>query len=74
VLDHAARDGSGTADTAKMHRIDPAVVKAEVTAAGFKFVGESKVLRNPEDDHTKGVFDPAMRGETDQFVYKFKKP
>jgi predicted methyltransferase len=49
-------------------------VKAQVQAAGFKFVGESTVLRNPADDHSKPVFDPAIRGMTDQFVYKFRKP
>ena len=57
-----------------MHRIDPAVVKAEVMAAGFVFDGESKVLANPADDHSKLVFDPAIRGHTDQFAYRFKKP
>ena len=73
VLDHAA-PGTGLADTDTLHRIDPAVVKKEVTAAGFKFVGESKVLRNPADDHSKPVFDKSIRGKTDQFVFKFKKP
>ena len=73
VLDHAA-PGTGLADTDTLHRIHPAVVKKEVTAAGFKFVGESKVLRNPADDHSKPVFDKSIRGKTDQFVYKFKKP
>ncbi|HEX7758880.1 MAG TPA: methyltransferase [Caulobacteraceae bacterium] len=74
ILDHAAAAGSGLAATDTLHRIDPASVKAEVTAAGFKFVGESKVLVNPADDHTLKVFDPAMRGHTDQFIYKFQKP
>jgi predicted methyltransferase len=45
-----------------------------VEAAGFKFEGESKALANPADDHTKRVFDPAIRGHTDQFIYKFRKP
>ncbi|WP_176501019.1 class I SAM-dependent methyltransferase [Sphingomonas sp. HMP9] len=74
VIDHADAPGSGMAGTETRHRIDPAAVKAQVQAAGFKFVGESTVLRNPSDDHTKPVFDPAIRGKTDQFVYKFKKP
>ena len=54
------------------HLIDPIV--AEVTAAGFRFEGESPVLRNAEDPHTALVFDPSIRGRTDQFVYKFRKP
>ncbi|MGN6515602.1 MAG: class I SAM-dependent methyltransferase [Rhizomicrobium sp.] len=74
VLDHAAQKGSGLRDTDTLHRIDPAVVKKEVEAAGFEFVGESKVLRNPADDHSKKVFDPSIRGKTDQFVFKFRRP
>ncbi|HWU27319.1 MAG TPA: hypothetical protein VN154_13055 [Rhizomicrobium sp.] len=74
VLDHAAEAGSGLRDTDTLHRIDPAQVKKEVLAAGFVYVGESNVLRNPGDDHTKKVFDSAIRGETDQFIFKFRKP
>ncbi|MDB5428455.1 MAG: methyltransferase [Phenylobacterium sp.] len=72
VLDHAAAPGSSVTNT--LHRIDPAVVKKEVEAAGFKYEGESKVLANATDDHTKAVFDPSLRGHTDQFIYKFRKP
>jgi predicted methyltransferase len=74
VVDHAAPDGSKLADTETLHRIDPAVVKADMAAAGFKFVGESDALRNPDDDRTKLVFDPSVRGRTDQFVYVFQRP
>jgi predicted methyltransferase len=74
VIDHAAEKGSGVRDTNTLHRIDEAVVKQEVTAAGFEFVGESKVLRNGKDARTANVFDKAIRGHTDQFVYKFRKP
>jgi predicted methyltransferase len=74
VLDHVAEAGSGLRDTDTLHRIDPAQVKTEVEAAGFKFVGESTVLHNPADPHTKLVFDPSIRGKTDQFIYKFRKP
>lgn len=74
VLDHAARPGSGLANTEDLHRIDPATVKAEVEAAGFVFEAESPLLRNPEDLHSLNVFSPAIRGHTDQFVYRFRKP
>ena len=74
VLDHVAEAGSGLRDTDTLHRIDPAVVKKEVEAAGFVYVGESKVLADPADDHTKKVFDSSIRGKTDQFIFKFKKP
>src|SRR5437763_440410 len=61
-----------TADT--LHRIDPAFVRTEVTGAGFEFAGENQALRNPADPHTVIVFDPSIRGKTDQFVYLFRKP
>lgn len=74
VLDHAAKPGSGLANTKDLHRIDPAIVRKEAEAAGFTFAGESRVLANPKDDHTLKVFDPTLRGRTDQFVLKFRKP
>jgi predicted methyltransferase len=74
VVDHVAAAGSGARDTSTLHRIDPETVKSEVTAAGFKLEAESKVLANPQDDHTAKVFDPAIRGKTDQFILKFRKP
>lgn len=74
VLDHAAERGSGLRDTDTLHRIDEAAVKKEVEAAGFKLVAESDILRNPGDPHTKLVFDPSIRGKTDQFLLKFRKP
>ena len=74
VIDHVAEAGSGLRDTDTLHRIDPALVRQQVQAAGFDYVGESDVLRNPADDHTLKVFDPAVRGHTDQFAYKFRKP
>lgn len=74
VLDHAAEPGSGLRDTNTLHRIDPAIVKKEVTSAGFEFVSEDEALRNPSDPHTANVFDKSIRGKTDQFIYKFRKP
>jgi predicted methyltransferase len=74
VLDHAAAQGTGISKTDDLHRIDPAAVKDEVTAAGFEYVGESDALREPVDDHSKPAFDKSMRGKTDRFIYKFRKP
>ena len=74
VLDHAAVAGSGISATDTLHRIDPARVKADVLAAGFKLDAESSILANSTDDHSKGVFDSSVRGHTDQFLYRFKKP
>jgi predicted methyltransferase len=74
IVDHVAEAGSGMRDTDSLHRIDPAIVRKQVEAAGFEFVGESSVLRNPKDGHKVKVFDPSIRRYTDQFAYKFRKP
>ena len=74
ILDHADAAGSGVSGTETRHRIEEARVKSDVLAAGFKFDGESNVLANPADDHSKMVFNPAIRGKTDQFLLRFKKP
>jgi predicted methyltransferase len=73
VLDHAAEAGSGTRDTNTLHRIDKQAVIQEVTAAGFELSGESNILSNKADPHTAKVFDPSIRGQTDQFILKFRK-
>jgi predicted methyltransferase len=74
VIDHMAEAGSGMRDTENFHRIDPAIVRSQVEAAGFKFAGESKVLNNPADPLNVAVFDPSIRGRTSQFAYRFVKP
>jgi predicted methyltransferase len=74
IVDHSAEAGSGLRDTDTLHRIDEATVKQQVIAAGFEYVGETDVLRNRSDDRKTNVFNPAIRGRTDQFVYKFRKP
>jgi predicted methyltransferase len=76
VIDHSAIAGTplSTDAATTVHRIDQAIVRAEVEAAGFVFDGESDVLRNPADPRTASVFDPAIRGHTDQFVMRFRKP
>jgi predicted methyltransferase len=75
VIDHVASPGGDTRGVvSRLHRIDPATVRADFERAGFVFDGELNLLRNPEDDHSKGVFDPSIRGRTDRFVYRFRRP
>jgi predicted methyltransferase len=72
VIDHAAQEGSGLRFTEATHRADPQLVTSLVTSGGFKFDGESNVLRNPLDSHTLLVFNPLIRGRTDQFAFRFR--
>jgi predicted methyltransferase len=75
VQDHVAAPGGEVAEVVdKLHRIDPVIVKRDFKAAGFALEAESDALAHPDDDHTLGVFDPKIRGRTDQFVMKFRRP
>ncbi len=73
VEDHSA-PGAGTSVTSTLHRIDPASVIEEVTAAGFTLEAQSDAVANPADAHDKPVFDPAIRGQSDKFALRFRKP
>ena len=74
IIDHAAVAGSDLSVTDSLHRIDEATLRAELEAAGFVYEGSSDVLRNPADDRTERVFESDIRGHTDQFVLRFRKP
>lgn len=71
IVDHA---GDAGRDNAALHRVEERKVVAAVEKAGFKVAGKSDVLRNPGDDRSKTVFDPSIRGRTDRFVLKLRKP
>lgn len=74
VIDHAGRPGTANNEVQSLHRIEGAFLRREVEAVGFVFEGESTALINPHDDRTMNVFEEAIRGRTDQFVYRFRKP
>jgi len=74
VLDHVAASGAAADVTETLHRIEPGVVQRDVEAAGFRFESRSTLLANPADPHTADPFDPSIRGRTDQFILKFRKP
>lgn len=74
IIDHNAPAGTGTRDTESLHRIDPAVIKEEVLAAGFELAEDSDLLAHPEDDYSAMVFAPGTRGATDRSLFKFVKP
>lgn len=74
IIDHAAPDGSPNSAIDALHRIDQATLVSELETAGFVLEEESQVLRNPDDDRTLRVFEGAVRGRTDQFVLRFRRP
>ena len=74
ILEHQANPGTTLDQIAVLHRIEKAQVIREVTAAGFKLVGEGKFLNRATDDHTKPIFDAAVQGHTDQYALKFVRP
>jgi len=74
VVDHFAEPGSPRETGGTLHRIDPAIVVEDIEAAGFVLEETSDVLRNFDDDHSLNMADPAIRGQTDRFVMRFRKP
>ena len=72
VADHSGRPGTGVTEGKTLHRIEEAVVRREVEAAGFRFVAEGGFLRNPQDPRDAPVFKPKQ--PNDEFVLKFVKP
>jgi predicted methyltransferase len=74
VIDHTGPGVTTVEQIDKLHRIDPAMVKQQIVAAGFELIAESDILKNPADPKTANVFDPSIRGKTDQFVFKFRRP
>jgi predicted methyltransferase len=71
VIDHVGLAGQ---DNKALHRMQAQQARDVLTKAGFTIEAESTLLANPADDHTKGVFDPVVRGKTDQFMFRARKP
>lgn len=67
ILDHA---GHLNNDNGQLHRALEAQVVSDIQASGMVVQGSSRLLRNPNDDRTKGVFDASLRGDTDRFVLR----
>jgi len=74
IIDHYAEAGAPAETGDTLHRIDPAIVVSAMESAGFVLEEQSDLLRNPDDDYSKIVFDPELRGKTDRFVMRFRKP
>lgn len=74
IVDHAAAAGTKDTQVKTLHRIEQALLTSEILAAGFTLDAQSDILRHPEDDHSLNVFDESIRGKTDRFVLRFRKP
>ena len=74
IVDHEAAPGAGTTVTSTLHRIESAAVRKEVEAAGFRLEAQSTLLAHADDDHSLKVQETGIRGKTDQFVLRFRKP
>ena len=76
IADYASEPGKAFTQNEAWHRVDKEAVKAELIAAGFEFAGESNLLANAKDDHTRKVDDEAAQvsKNVDIFILKFKKP
>ena len=71
LIDHV---GDADADNTSLHRIEPSLVDEVAVEAGFIIEAKSDLLAHAEDDHTKIVFDPTLRGDTDRFILRLRKP
>lgn len=75
IVDHSAVAGSDLSVADKVHRITPEAVIAELTKAGFKLEARDlATFANAADPRTTNVFDSGIRGKTDQFMLRFRKP
>ena len=74
VVDHSAKPGTGSSGAQTLHRIDEQFAIADFRKHGLEWEAAIPVLRNKDDDRTKNVFDPAIRGKTDRFVHLYRKP
>ena len=74
VVDHSAVAGAGVAAANAVHRMDKQAAIAALTAAGFVLEAESDLYARPDDPRTANVFATEIRGKTDQFALRFRKP
>jgi predicted methyltransferase len=72
IADYAAAPGAPATTSKQYHRLDQAIEKRELEAAGFKYVGDGNFLRQPSDTHDFIIF--GAKQPIDIYVMKFRKP
>lgn len=71
VIDHVGIAGQNNNE---LHRIEPAIAKRLLEAAGFVVEAESDLLANPADNHALGIRDASLERRSDQFLFRARKP
>lgn len=76
LVDHSAKEGAGTSGSQTLHRIEEAVLRKELEAAGFELAEEASFLRNPSDarDWNALPWQSKREEQSDRFVLKFRRP
>ena len=74
VLGLIEHHGNAGGDNAALHRMEKSKALEAIMAAGFEVVGDSDLLSNAADDRTQMVFATDIRGKTDRFLLKLRKP
>lgn len=74
VVDHLAAEGGGAQAADELHRMDRQVALDALTGVGFELEEESDLYSRPGDPRDANVFDDSIRGNTDQFAWRLRKP
>ncbi len=74
VIEHTATPGATRAESAAWHRAPEAIIKADITSAGFTFDGGADIHVNPDDDLKNNFFEAGLRGKTTRMVHRYVKP
>jgi predicted methyltransferase len=74
TIDHVNAPDASIETGGELHRIHASHVIEMAQGAGFVLEAESDFLANPEDDHQSLPWSEGIRGRTDQFALRFRKP
>ena len=74
VVDHLAAEDGGVDAADTLHRMDRQLALDTLTGAGFVLEQETDLYSRPDDPRDANVFDDSIRGETDQFAWRLRKP
>ena len=73
VIDHNTAPGVGASETKSKHRVENTFVLNEFLKAGFVLDASPTLLANPSDNFDLDVWQESTKGQTDRFIYRFRK-